>query len=130
MEEFIEKIKHQISANPNGWVICGNYNVAKQITLPAATHIIWLNYPLYKNLWRGLKRSVKRILSNQNAFNGCRETFSLTFLSKKSILVWILQTHKGRRIEFTRLLTKRNFPQANIFIVKNERQYKKILSLT
>ncbi len=89
-KEFHEKIKQAVLTTES-WILCGNYNAAKQITLPLATDIIWLNFPLYINLWRGLKRSMQRLLSGTESFAGCSETFSLTFLSKKSILqiAWV-----------------------------------------
>lgn len=126
-KEFHDKIKQAIATN-NSWVICGNYNSAKQITLPVATDIIWLNYPLYKNLWRGLKRSVQRILSDGEPFAGCKETFRLTFLSKDSILLWILNSHKRRITEYTPLLTNTNFPEAKIWVVKTEADYERLLA--
>lgn len=126
--EFHKKIRNAISAS-DSWVICGNYNAAKQITLPAATDIIWLNYPLYKNLWQGFKRSVKRIITGEEPFKGCKETFRLTFLSKESILHWILVTHARRRREFTALLTKENFPAARIWVIKTKADYRRVLQI-
>lgn len=125
MPEFLQKIEKELNSYES-WVICGNYNVAKNLTLPRATHIIWLNYPLRINLWRGFKRSVKRIIRNENSFEGCKESFTLTFLSKKSILLWIWQTHKSRREVFSKLLTPQNFKQAAIMIVRNENDLRQI----
>ena len=73
-------MEREINQNES-WVICGNYNVAKQITLPQATDIIWLNYPLRINLWRALIRSLKRIFLKEEPFNGCPETVSHVFFS-------------------------------------------------
>lgn len=126
-DEFHNKIRYAISSSES-WVLSGNYNSAKEITLPAATDIVWLNYPLYKNFWRGLKRSFVRILSGTDAFEGCKETFRLTFLSRDSILLWVLKTHKRRRLGFEQLLTKAKFPSANIWVVRTEEEYKKLLS--
>jgi adenylate kinase family enzyme len=125
--EFHNRIRHAVNCNES-WVLCGNYNSAKEITLPAATDIVWLHYPLYKNFWRGLKRSIKRILSGADVFEGCKETFRLTFLSRDSILLWILKTHKRRRLEFEQLLTKDKFPFAHIWVVRTEEEYQKLLS--
>lgn len=124
--EFHEKIKQAVAAS-DSWVLCGNYNAAKNITLPVATDIIWLNYPLHKNLWQGLKRSLKRIITGEEPFKGCKETFRLTFLSKESILHWILVTHARRRREFTALLTKEKFPAATIWIVKTKADYESLV---
>jgi adenylate kinase family enzyme len=127
MPEFLQKIRVTI-AESESWVICGNYNVAKQITLPKATDIVWLDYPIYVNLWRAFIRSVKRILNKEESFTGCKETVAHLLFSKESILLWILQTHSRRRKEFEILLTKENFPNANIFRVKNEKESSMVLA--
>ncbi|HLP52052.1 MAG TPA: hypothetical protein VK154_14285 [Chitinophagales bacterium] len=128
MPQFLQKIEKAMAQNPN-WVICGNYNVAKKLTLPAATDIVWLDYPLYKNFWRGFKRSLGRMISKEECFDGCSESFALTFLSRKSILLWILKTHKLRRETFSKLLTKETFQQAEIYRVQNERECERVLNI-
>src|SRR6476620_7891385 len=102
MPEFLGKIEKAIAAN-DSWVICGNYNVAKKITLPVATDIIWLNYPLYTNLWRAFKRSVKRIIYKEESFKGCPETWRHLLWNKQSILVWIWNTHFERKTTYSQL---------------------------
>ncbi len=116
MDEFAEKVKQEMTKHDQ-WIICGNYNVIKNITLPQATAIIWLKLPLYKVFWRGLKRSLKRSLGkNKEIFEGCYESPRKTFFSKDSILLWILNTHTDRVKAFEKLLTQANFPNANIYI--------------
>lgn len=121
MPVFLEKIQQQLNENSN-WVVCGNYNQAKQITLPQATHIIWLDYALHLNLWRVFIRSLQRILGGGEPFKGCPETFRQTFFSRQSLLLWVLNTHKRRRTEFTELLTQSNFPNAKIYRVQSNRE--------
>ncbi|HRG88651.1 MAG TPA: hypothetical protein PLW44_06485 [Chitinophagales bacterium] len=128
MPEFIGKIETALHENTD-WVICGNYNVAKNITLPAATDIVWLDTPLYVNLWRVLKRSVVRWLTGKESFAGCPETFSHIFLTKKSLLLWVWNTHAERRRKYTTMLTAANYPQAQIHIVKNSTEYNRALLL-
>lgn len=128
MPEFLQKIKQAISEQES-WVVCGNYNVAKQVTLPCSTDIIWLDYPLHVNLWRAFKRSVRRILKSEVPFNGCRETFSHLLFSKESILLWILQTHRRRRKEFNKLLTKENFPETRIIRIRNDEECSQVLMM-
>jgi adenylate kinase family enzyme len=116
MDEFAEKVRHEIDAHDQ-WVICGNYNVIKNITLPQANVIIWLKLPLYRVFWRGLKRSLKRSFGkDKEIFNGCYESPRKTFFSKDSILLWILHTHTHRVKAFTQLLTPEHFPNADIYI--------------
>lgn len=128
MPEFIGKIEKALHEN-NEWVVCGNYNDARKLTLPAATHIIWLDTPLYLNLWRVLKRSLVRWLTKEESFAGCPETFSHIFLTKKSLLLWVWNTHAERRRKYTTMLTTTNYPQAQIYRVKNSKEYNQALML-
>ena len=126
--EFTQEIKKAIAENES-WVICGNYDEAKRLTLPIATDIIWLNYPLYVNLWRALKRSIKRIITKEESFPGCPETFAHLFFSKQSILLWVLKTQRLRQTELSKLLTKENFPNATISIVRNSDEYNAVVGI-
>jgi adenylate kinase family enzyme len=127
MPEFLSKIEQAISENDN-WVICGNYNVAKKLTLPKATDIIWLNTPLYLNLWRVFSRSVVRIIKKEDPFEGCKETWTHLIFNKDSLLLWVWNTHGERQKNFKQLLTKENFPNAGIRIVESKRDYESLLS--
>lgn len=126
MPEFIGKIEKALHEN-NEWVICGNYNDARKLTLPAATHIIWLDTPLYLNLWRVLKRSLVRWLTKEESFAGCPETFSHIFLTKKSLLLWVWNTHRSRREAYRQLLTKENYSSALLYRAQIKAQYETIL---
>ena len=91
------------------WVADGNYGSVREHLWPKATQIIWLNYSLPVNLWRGLKRSVRRSFTGEELWHGNRESFKRTFLSKDSILVWILSTHRRRRLELGELRASERF---------------------
>jgi adenylate kinase family enzyme len=99
--EFVRLVETATSGS--NWVVDGNYGVVRDRIWPKATHIVWLNYGLPLVLWRGLKRSVGRILSGRELWHGNRESFRRTFMSRKSILVWILTTHRRRTREFEAL---------------------------
>jgi len=91
------------------WVADGNYGSVREHLWPKATQIIWLNYSLPVNLWRGLRRSVRRSFTGEDLWHGNRESFKRTFMSKESILVWILSTHRRRRLELGELRASERF---------------------
>jgi adenylate kinase family enzyme len=123
---FVEKIKNEINSHEN-WIICGNYHAAKQITLYHATHIIWLNYPFYKIFYRSLKRNIQRIITKTEPFPGCQESFVNSYLSSKSILWWVIISHRSRVIKLTKLLTKENFPNTIIFNITKQNELDKCI---
>ena len=64
---------------------------------------------LSRVLWRGLRRSLRRIACGDPLFHGNTETLRRTFFSSESILWWILTTFRRRRREFTTLRSSGHF---------------------
>jgi adenylate kinase family enzyme len=100
-QEFLKLIDE--ATTTERWVVDGNYGSAREHLWPKANVIIWLNYGMATVLWRGLKRTVARALSRQELWHGNRESFRKAFLSRESILVWIVTTHQRRRRELASL---------------------------
>ena len=100
-EEFIRLIENATSQEM--WVVDGNYGTVREYLWPKANVVVWLNYSLPLIFWRGLKRTVRRVFTRQELWHGNRESFHRAFLSKESILVWILTTHARRTREFKAL---------------------------
>jgi adenylate kinase family enzyme len=85
------------------WVVDGNYGVVRDLLWPRANLIVWLNYGFARTLWRGLRRSLERLCRHTELWHGNHESWHMTFLSKQSILLWIVTTHARRRREFAAL---------------------------
>ena len=99
--EFLRLV--QEAAAGEAWVAAGNYSLARERLWSRATSIVWLDLPLPQVFWRGLRRTVARAASGEALFHGNRESFRTSFLSRDSILWWILSTHGRRRREFAAL---------------------------
>ncbi len=82
------------------WVVDGNYSKARPVLWPRATTIVWLDYGLPVLLWRILRRTFGRVFLRQELWNGNREGFRQAFLSRNSIIYWVLTTYKRRRVEY------------------------------
>ena len=100
-----------LSTRENRWIADGNYGVVRDILWPRATGVIWLNYGFFTALLRALHRSIGRIVHRIELFSGNRESFARTFLSRRSILVWIVTTHHRRRRDYNTLRSSDRFPQ-------------------
>ncbi len=96
--EFLQAVTQAVAGEH--WVIAGNYGHARDLLWARATDIAWLNYSLPVVFWRGLRRTTARVLSGELLFHGNRESFRMSFLSRESILWWILSTYHRRRREF------------------------------
>jgi len=80
------------------WVVDGNYSVLRNVVWPRATTIIWLNYGFATVLARALRRTLRRIIRRERLFAGNEESIKRSFLSRDSILLWMIGTfHEKRR---------------------------------
>lgn len=84
----------------DAWVISGNYALLQDLTWPRAQLIIWLDLPLPQALARVMRRCVTRALRKEPCCNGNYESLRMTFLSKESLLIWVLQTHGKIRLRY------------------------------
>ena len=108
-DEFVTRV--QRAASQGSWIIEGNYGAVREILWPRATAVVWLNYPLPTVFLRGLRRTVRRCATGEELWHGNRESARRSFLSKESILVWILTTHRRRNHLFASLRRDNVYPQ-------------------
>jgi adenylate kinase family enzyme len=79
-----------------GWVIDGSYNAISDVYLPDVETLIWLHLPWHVSFWRLFKRTVYRAWTREPLYqpDGPRESWRLTFLSRRSILWWSISHHR------------------------------------
>ena len=97
LEAFRARVTEALSTNT--WVVDGNYRKVRDIVWTRADTIIWLDYSLTVILARLFKRTLRRIVTRQELWNGNRETLRGTLLSRDSLLLWALKTYRRRRRE-------------------------------
>jgi adenylate kinase family enzyme len=79
------------------WVACGSWRGVRDLVWGHATSVVWLDYSLAVSFQRLLKRTVRRCWSGETLHNGNREDFATQFLSRDSLLLYLLQEHRRRR---------------------------------
>ena len=94
--EFREKVASKLS-EVDGYIIDGNYKKVKDLTWDRCDTIIWLNYGKMLVMKRVILRTVQRIVRKQELWNGNKETFKKSFLSKDSIILWSWNTYDRRK---------------------------------
>ncbi len=84
------------------WVLDGNYTRTIPVKWARVECVVWLDYSLPVTFFRGVRRAVFRAVSRKELWPGTenRESFRQTFLSRKSILLWTLQTHGPNREKY------------------------------
>ncbi|MCB9138453.1 MAG: adenylate kinase [Caldilineaceae bacterium] len=97
---FIARVEEALAEE--NWIMDGNYNsVLGALTWGYADVIVWLDFPLRVNLRRLLRRSINRAATGKDLWqSGNRESWRRLFLSRDSIFVWALKTHKRNRLRY------------------------------
>jgi adenylate kinase family enzyme len=87
----------------DAWVVDGNYSMARDLFWSRVQLVVWLDYSLPRILWYLTRRTLGRLLRRQVLWNGNRERWRTTFLSRDSLYWWVLTTYRRRRRELADL---------------------------
>jgi adenylate kinase family enzyme len=99
----LELFRHRVEreTRDDGWIVVGNYSQVRDLVWPSADTLVWLDLPLSLVMWRLLRRTVLRVATREELWGtGNRETVRNSFLSRQSILLWALKTHRRNRRRF------------------------------
>jgi adenylate kinase family enzyme len=96
----LELFRHRVERETkgDGWIVVGNYGQVRDLVWPNADTLIWLDLPLPLVMWRLVRRTVQRATSKTELWGtGNRESLRNAFLSRQSLLLWALKTHRRNR---------------------------------
>lgn len=97
-DEFRALVAEAVSQEQ--WVTDGNYSAVRDLVWTRATAVIWLNYTFPTVFGRVLRRTLRRTLTHEELYMGNRESLRRSFLSRDSILWWVITTFRRRRRQF------------------------------
>ncbi len=94
-----EAFRARVEARLSGpaWVVDGNYASVRDLTWGRADLLIWLDFPLPLVLWRLFWRVMRRSLRREMLWNGNAESLRTHFLTRESLFLWAVQSHRPRR---------------------------------
>ncbi len=124
-EEFRSLVRD--AAAHERWASDGNYGQVRDILWGRATTVIWLNYSFPLVLYRCLKRTTRRVLLQEELFSGNRESFRRSFLSRDSIILWVLHTHHRRRHTYPALMADPRYRHIRFITFNSPRQTERFL---
>jgi adenylate kinase family enzyme len=107
-EEFLSGVQQGISVER--WVVDGNYHQVRDLIWARATAVVWLDYPFRTVLARALSRTCRRVATKEAIYAGNRESVRQAFLSRESILLWVLTTFHRRRRRYRFLKVSGRYP--------------------
>jgi adenylate kinase family enzyme len=108
---FRDRVLQALSGG--SWVVDGNYTAVRDIVWGRADTIVWLDYSLPVMLSRVVRRTLRRVLMQEELWSGNRETWQTTF-SRDSIILWLLQTYQKNRKEYSILFSKQEYGHLKI----------------
>jgi len=99
----LELFRHRVEreTRDGDWIVVGNYGQVRDLTWRAADTLVWFDLPFALVMWRLLRRTIRRALTREDLWGtGNRESFRTAFLSRDSILLWAIKTHRRNRQRF------------------------------
>jgi adenylate kinase family enzyme len=102
--DFRERVEQTTAAT--AWIADGNYHTSRDIVWARAEALIWLDYGLWLSLGRVLRRTMQRVRTREELWNGNRENVwnQLRFWSNDSLIYWFFKTYWRRKREIPMLL--------------------------
>jgi adenylate kinase family enzyme len=101
LDVFRRRVASHVSVD--GWVIDGNYSKARDLVWERADTVVWLDYSFALTFARLLRRTLARMMTGEELWNGNRERLE-QILSRDSLLWWAVKTHHRYRATFPALL--------------------------
>ncbi|HEY6789138.1 MAG TPA: hypothetical protein VI365_17685, partial [Trebonia sp.] len=99
-DEFRARVER--FAAQDGWVTDGNYSSVQDLVWQRADTVAWLDLPRHLVMRRLLWRTVRRVMTRQELWNGNREHWRAFFSldPERSVLVWAWTTHARNRARY------------------------------
>ncbi len=92
------------AAAGDAWVIDGNYSRVRDLIWARADTVVWLDYSFVRVFSQLLGRTIRRAVLREPLWHGNRESLRTSFLSRDSILLWAVKTHRRRKAQYRALL--------------------------
>jgi adenylate kinase family enzyme len=92
-DEFRSRVASATSTER--WVVDGNYSAVHDVVWANADTVVWFDLPLPLVLFRTIRRTLRRVVTREELWNGNREPFSNLWSldPEKSIIVWAATRH-------------------------------------
>ena len=104
--------------------MAGNYSRVRDLIWERAELIIWLDYSFPLIFWRLLTRTIRRAVTQEELWNGNRETFwgHLKLWSQDSLFNWLFKTYWRRKREIPILLARPEYVHLKSIRFKHPRE--------
>jgi adenylate kinase family enzyme len=85
------------------WVVDGNYSAVRDIVWSRADTVVWLDFPRHRVMWQLTARTLRRMATGAELWNGNRERWQNLFRMnpEQSILAWAWTRHSVYRERYS-----------------------------
>ncbi|MEW5938865.1 MAG: AAA family ATPase [Chloroflexota bacterium] len=120
--DFRERVEQATDAP--AWIADGNYHTSRDIVWEQAEALVWLDFGFWLCLGRLLRRTMRRVRTKEELWNGNRENVwnQLRVWSKESLIHWFFKTYWRRKREIPMLLTFPENKRLKVFHFKSPRE--------
>ncbi len=125
LDDFRTDVAHAVAGGR--WVADGNYAKVRDLVWGRADTLVWLDYTLALVLGRLLRRTLRRVGTGQELWNGNKERFTDQFLSRESLFLWAIGTHRRYRVQFPSLLQEEAYAHLTVVRLRTPTQARRWL---
>jgi len=81
----------------DAWIVDGGFGAVKDVSWPRSELVVWLDLPFISVFARQFRRSIRRSITGEELFGGNRETLRSYFLSRQSLMLWLIKSYRPTR---------------------------------
>ena len=119
-------------ARAKHWVIDGNYTShgVADVVWPVADTIVWVDPPRRTVMWRVIRRTLRRVITRQELWNGNREPWSNLWNPRpeKNIIVWAWTRFHPTRQRYEDALSGGVWDHLDVHRLRSERETEEFLA--
>lgn len=112
----------------DSWVVDGNYSALRDLIWPRASLLVWLNLPYRVVSWRLLWRTLRRVFTKEELWNGNREEFRTQFLSRDSLFRWQLDSFGRIRRNMPESIAQPEHAHLEVVVLRSAREVREWLA--
>lgn len=110
---FRQKVSDALSGTT--WAVGGNYSIARDIIWQRADTLVWLDYAFGLVLGRLFRRTLRRVITQEELWSGNRESWRNAFMSRESLFLYAVRTHFRRRRELPLELKRNEYQHLKVY---------------
>lgn len=119
----------RIFAEAQRWVVDGNYTSTRKVLWPLADAFVWLDPPKRTVMRRVITRTLKRVVTREELWNGVREPWTNLYSldPHKNVIVWAWTRFEHTRSKFETAIVDGTWSHADVHRLRSARDIDRFL---